>query len=51
MSSRHSQPLGASFWALFTSQFLGAFNDNLFETALAVTITFESASQAVQAAE
>ena len=44
MSSNHSQPLGAGFWALFTTQFLGAFNDNLFKTALAVAITFESAS-------
>ena len=44
MSSNSSQPLGRGFWALFTTQFLGAFNDNLFKTALAVTITFESAS-------
>ena len=44
MSSIQSQPLGRGFWALFTTQFLGAFNDNLFKTALAVTITFESAS-------
>jgi 1-acyl-sn-glycerol-3-phosphate acyltransferase len=39
-----SQPLGRGFWALFTTQFLGAFNDNLFKTALAVAITFEAAS-------
>jgi 1-acyl-sn-glycerol-3-phosphate acyltransferase len=34
--------LGAGFWALFTTQFLGAFNDNLFKTTLTVIITFES---------
>jgi len=44
MSSNLSQPLGRGFWALFTTQFLGAFNDNLFKTALAVAITFEAAS-------
>ncbi|MET0794534.1 MAG: MFS transporter, partial [Polyangiaceae bacterium] len=44
MSSNQSQPLGAGFWALFTTQFLGAFNDNLFKTALAVAITFEASS-------
>ena len=44
MSSNHSQSLGAGFWALFSTQFLGAFNDNLFKTALAVAITFESTS-------
>lgn len=44
MSSNPSEPLGRGFWALFTTQFLGAFNDNLFKTALAVAITFEAAS-------
>ena len=44
MSSNQSAPLGRGFWALFTTQFLGAFNDNLFKTALAVAITFEAAS-------
>jgi len=44
MSSNQSPPLGRGFWALFTTQFLGAFNDNLFKTALAVAITFEAAS-------
>ena len=39
-----AQPLGRGFWALFATQFLGAFNDNLFKTALAVAITFEAAS-------
>jgi hypothetical protein len=36
MSSQQSQPtqaLGAGFWALFATQFLGAFNDNLFKTS------------------
>ncbi len=42
--SQGTQELGAGFWALFTTQFLGAFNDNLFKTALAVAITFEAAS-------
>jgi len=44
MTSNPSPPLGRGFWALFTTQFLGAFNDNLFKTALAVAITFEAAS-------
>ena len=44
MTSNPSPPLGPGFWALFTTQFLGAFNDNLFKTALAVAITFEAAS-------
>src|SRR6187402_1150451 len=44
MTSNPSPPLGRSFWALFSTQFLGAFNDNLFKTALAVAITFEAAS-------
>jgi len=44
MSSNSSEPLGRGFWALFATQFLGAFNDNLFKTALAVAITFEAAS-------
>jgi 1-acyl-sn-glycerol-3-phosphate acyltransferase len=38
--------LGGGFWALFTTQFLGAFNDNLFKTALTVTITFEAVTLA-----
>lgn len=37
-----SHKLGSGFWALFTTQFLGAFNDNLFKTTLTVTITFEA---------
>jgi 1-acyl-sn-glycerol-3-phosphate acyltransferase len=36
--------LGGGFWALFTTQFLGAFNDNLFKTTLTVSITFEAAT-------
>jgi acyltransferase-like protein len=36
--------LGGSFWALFTTQFLGAFNANLFKTTVTVSITFEAAS-------
>lgn len=32
------------FGALFTTQFLGAFNDNLFKTTLTVTITFSAVS-------
>lgn len=38
----HEAKLGAGFWALFTTQFLGAFNDNLFKTTLTVIITFEA---------
>jgi 1-acyl-sn-glycerol-3-phosphate acyltransferase len=37
-------PLGPGFWSLFTTQFLGAFNDNLFKTTLTVWITFEAGS-------
>ena len=37
-----SHKLGRGFWALFTTQFLGAFNDNLFKTTLTVSITFEA---------
>src|SRR6478609_7115089 len=44
MSSKSSQPLGRGFWSLFTTQFLGAFNDNLFKTTLTVSITFEGAT-------
>jgi len=45
MSSHHgSDKLGGGFWALFTTQFLGAFNDNLFKTTLTVSITFEAAT-------
>ncbi|MDF3069556.1 MAG: putative phospholipid/glycerol acyltransferase [Polyangiaceae bacterium] len=36
--------MGGGFWALFATQFLGAFNDNLFKTTLTVTITFSSVS-------
>src|SRR6266536_964383 len=43
-SRSQSKPLGRGFWALFATQFLGAFNDNLFKTSLAVAITFEAAS-------
>jgi acyl-[acyl-carrier-protein]-phospholipid O-acyltransferase/long-chain-fatty-acid--[acyl-carrier-protein] ligase len=32
------------FWPLFTTQFLGAFNDNVFKTALVAIITFGIAS-------
>lgn len=42
MSAREGQSLGGGFWALFTTQFLGAFNDNLFKTTLTVSITFEA---------
>lgn len=38
--------LGGGFWALFATQFLGAFNDNLFKTTLTVTITFEAVTLA-----
>jgi 1-acyl-sn-glycerol-3-phosphate acyltransferase len=38
----HHARLGAGFWALFSTQFLGAFNDNLFKTTLTVIITFEA---------
>jgi 1-acyl-sn-glycerol-3-phosphate acyltransferase len=38
----HEARLGAGFWALFTTQFLGAFNDNLFKTTLTVIITFDA---------
>ncbi len=41
--NRHSEArLGAGFWALFSAQFCGAFNDNLFKTALAVSISFRA---------
>lgn len=42
--TRGTESLGAGFWALFTTQFLGAFNDNLFKTTLTVTITFSAVS-------
>ena len=32
------------FWPLFWTQFLGAFNDNLFKNALVIMITFQSAT-------
>jgi 1-acyl-sn-glycerol-3-phosphate acyltransferase len=38
----HEAKLGVGFWALFATQFLGAFNDNLFKTTLTVIITFEA---------
>lgn len=43
-SHQGSDKLGGGFWALFTTQFLGAFNDNLFKTTLTVSITFEAAT-------
>lgn len=44
MSKRGTETLGRGFWALFTAQFLGAFNDNLFKTTLTVGITFSGMS-------
>jgi len=32
------------FWPMFWTQFLGAFNDNLFKNALVILITFQSYS-------
>ena len=32
------------FWPLFWTQFLGAFNDNLFKNALVILITYRSMS-------
>jgi 1-acyl-sn-glycerol-3-phosphate acyltransferase len=34
------------FWPLFWTQFLGAFNDNLFKNALAITVAYRSLSLA-----
>lgn len=42
VASVDSKALGSGYWWLFATQFLGAFNDNLYKTALTVTITFES---------
>jgi 1-acyl-sn-glycerol-3-phosphate acyltransferase len=39
-----SEKLGDGFWALFTTQFLGAFNDNLFKTTLTLGITYQARS-------
>jgi MFS family permease len=36
--------LQVRFWPFFGAQFLGAFNDNLFKTALVTVITFDAAS-------
>lgn len=45
MSSQSgTENLGGGFWALFVTQFLGAFNDNLFKTTLTVLITFGGSS-------
>jgi len=44
MNSTPSQPLGRGFWGLVRDAVLGALNDNLFKTSLAVAITFEAAS-------
>jgi 1-acyl-sn-glycerol-3-phosphate acyltransferase len=41
-SHQGSEKLGAGFWALFTTQFLGAFNDNLFKTTLTLGITYQA---------
>ncbi|MGC4093119.1 MAG: MFS transporter [Polyangiaceae bacterium] len=43
MATASGQSLDRGFWALFGAQFLGAFNDNLFKTALTVAITFRAA--------
>lgn len=45
-SSEPAGGLGGGFWSLFATQFLGAFNDNLFKTTLTVTITFEAVTLA-----
>ena len=45
-ANERSERLGSGFWALFTTQFLGAFNDNLFKTTLTVIITFEAVKMA-----
>ncbi|MDR2260875.1 MAG: MFS transporter [Azoarcus sp.] len=45
--SRHSQfslLREKRFWPLFTTQFLGAFNDNAYKNALMVLLTFRAAS-------
>ncbi len=36
--------MGRSFWALFTTQFLGALNDNVFKNALVILIAYRGVS-------
>lgn len=43
-SGQFSLLLQVRFWPFFGAQFLGAFNDNLFKTALVTVITFDAAS-------
>jgi 1-acyl-sn-glycerol-3-phosphate acyltransferase len=44
--AKSREKLGGGYWALFTTQFLGAFNDNLFKTTLTVIIVFEGVTLA-----